>query len=145
MSNALDLLRPAKWWREVPALAGIILLVAWSLVSPKAILSIARSDKVEGFTIAVTFFAGVIVGLEFAVVVGVIISLMVFLSKSARPHLAVIVPDGDGIFRNAQVYGLPQCPQIVFARLDGPFILVQPKLWNAGFSLSGPCILRKST
>ena len=121
----------------VPALAGIILLVAWSLVSPKEILSIARSDKVEGFIIAVTFFAGIVVGLEFAVVVGVIISLMVFLSKSARPHLAVIVPDADGIFRNAQVYGLPQCPQIVFARLDGPLYFGSAESVERGFQSIG--------
>ncbi|OUS08471.1 hypothetical protein A9Q96_03235 [Rhodobacterales bacterium 52_120_T64] len=121
----------------VPALAGIIVLVAWNLMSPKEIISIARSDKVEAFIVAVTFLAGIVVGLEFAIVVGVIISLMVFLSKSARPHLAVIVPDGNGVFRNAQVYNLPQCPQIIFARLDGPLYFGSAEAVEVGFQSIG--------
>lgn len=121
----------------VPALAGIILIVAWNLISPAEIKSVFRSDRVEAFIVAITFFSGVIVGLEFAVVVGVIISLMVFLSKSARPTLAVIVPDRDGIFRNAQVYDLPQCPQIVFARLDGPLYFGSAEAVERGFQSIG--------
>jgi len=41
------------------------------------------------------------------------------LSKSSRPTLAISAPDKDGVFRNAQVYGIEQCPQAVFTRLDG--------------------------
>ena len=121
----------------VPALGGIILLVAYNLVSFSEIASIAKSDKVEAVIVGVTFFSGIFVGLEFAIVVGVMISLMIFLSKSARPHLAVIVPDKGGVFRNAQVYGLPQCPQILFARLDGPLYFGSAEAVERGFQMIG--------
>lgn len=120
-----------------PAPAGIIVLVAWNLVSPEDIIDIARSDKVEALIVAVTFLTGIVVGLEFAIVVGAIISLMVFPSKSARPHLAAIVPDADGVFRNVQVYNLPQCPQIVFARLDGPLYFGSSEAVERGFQSIG--------
>lgn len=103
----------------IPALAGIILLVAYKLISFKEIGAIIKTSRAEMAIIAATFLAGVVVKLEFAIYVGVILSLLIFLSKSARPTLAISAPDEDGVFRNAQVFGLPECPQVVFARLDG--------------------------
>lgn len=103
----------------IPALAGIILLVAYKLISFKEISSIVRTSRAEMAIILATFLSGIIVKLEFAIYVGVILSLLIFLSKSARPTVAISAPDEDGVFRNAQVFGLDECPQVVFARLDG--------------------------
>lgn len=104
----------------IPALAGIILLVAFKLVHFREIIGLFRTDRNETAIFAATFLGGVLVGLEFAIYVGVILSLLIFLNKTARPHLAISAPDADGVFHNAQVYGLAECPQAVFARLDGP-------------------------
>jgi len=68
----LLLLKPLAASIPIPALAGIILLVAYKLIS-----------------------------------------------FEERPTLAISAPDKDGIFRNAQVFGIEQCPQVVFTRLDG--------------------------
>lgn len=115
----LLLLSPLVASIPIPALAGIILLVAYKLISFKEISAIVRTSRAEMAIISATFLAGIIVKLEFAIYVGVILSLLIFLSKSARPTLAISAPDQDGVFRNAQVFGLPECPQLVFARLDG--------------------------
>ena len=103
----------------IPALAGIILLVAYKLIAFAEIWTIIRTSRAEMAIILATFAAGVMVKLEFAIYVGVILSLLIFLSKSARPTLAISAPDEDGVFRNAQVFGLNECPQAIFARLDG--------------------------
>lgn len=115
----LLLLAPLAASIPIPALAGIILLVAYKLISFSEIYSIIKTSRAEMAIIFATFMAGVIVKLEFAIYVGVILSLLIFLSKSARPTLAISAPDEDGVFRNAQVFGLKECPQLVFARLDG--------------------------
>ena len=115
----LLLLAPLAASIPIPALAGIILLVAYKLISFREIYGIVRTSNAEMAIIFATFLAGVIVKLEFAIYVGVILSLLIFLSKSARPTVAISAPDQDGVFRNAQVFGLKECPQVVFARLDG--------------------------
>ena len=115
----LPLLVPLSQWIPIPALAGIILLVAYKLIAFEEIRTIAKSSRAEIAIILATFLAGLFVKLEFAIYVGVILSLLIFLSKSARPTLAISAPDKDGVFRNAQVYGIEECPQAVFARLDG--------------------------
>ncbi len=115
----LLLLSPLAASIPIPALAGIILLVAYKLISFSEIALIVKSSKAELAIILATFLAGLFVKLEFAIYVGVILSLLIFLSKSARPTLAISAPDKDGVFRNAQVYGIDQCPQAVVTRLDG--------------------------
>ena len=110
---------PLMAYIPIPALAGIILLVAYKLISFEEISTITKSSRAELAIILATFAAGLLVKLEFAIYVGVILSLLIFLSKSSRPTLAISAPDKDGVFRNAQVYGIAECPQAVFARLDG--------------------------
>jgi SulP family sulfate permease len=104
----------------VPALAGVILYVAWKLIAFREIAQIMRVSRAERAIIVATLLAGLLVRLEFAIYVGVILSLLIFLSRTSRPTLAISAPDSDGVFRNAQVYAIPECPQIVFTRLDGP-------------------------
>ena len=115
----LLLFAPLMAYIPIPALAGIILLVAYKLISFEEIATITKSSRAELAIILATFAAGLLVKLEFAIYVGVILSLLIFLSKSARPTLAISAPDKDGVFRNAQVYGIDQCPQAVVTRLDG--------------------------
>jgi len=115
----LLLLAPLAASIPIPALAGIILLVAYKLISFEEIKTITQSSRAEMAIILATFLAGLLVKLEFAIYVGVILSLLIFLSKSSRPTLAISAPDKDGVFRNAQVFGIDQCPQAVFTRLDG--------------------------
>lgn len=101
-------------------LAGLILLVAWNLLSPSEVVRLFKTDRTEAWIVTFTFASGVFLGLEIAILVGVLISLLVFLSKSSKPNLIVIAPEKAGVFRNAQLFKLQQCPQAVFVRLDGP-------------------------
>ena len=117
----------------IPALAGIILLVAWKLIHFEEIIPILKADLNETSIFFATFFAGVLVELEFAIYVGVILSLLIFLNKSARPTLAITAPDANGTFYNAQIFGLPECPQMVFARLDGPLYFGSVEAVEKGF------------
>lgn len=113
-------LAPVAAHIPIPALAGVILYVAAKLIAVRAIANAARASRAEGVIILATVVAGLVVKLEFSIYVGVILSLLIFLSKTARPTLAISAPDGEGVFRNAQLFNLPECPQIVFTRLDGP-------------------------
>lgn len=106
----------------IPAVAAVILYVAYRLVDVAAIRHIASTSRSETIVMAVTFAAGLIVNLEFAVYGGVIVSLLIFLSRTAKPTLSVSAPDqaqAQRPFRNAELFSLPECPQATFIRLDG--------------------------
>lgn len=107
----------------VPAMAAIILYVAFKLVNLREIRHIVGSSRSETLILAATFLTGVVSELDFAILVGVLTSLGVFLNKSAHPLVAVGAPvdEGEGrVFMNAHQNGLPQCPQISMTRLEGP-------------------------
>jgi len=117
----------------IPGLAGLILLVAYKLISFKEIWEIARTSGTELTIIFATFLAGVMVELDFAIYVGVILSLMIFLSKTSRPNLVISAPDENGIFRDPNLYTLRECPQAVFIRIDGPLYFGSVESIERGF------------
>ena len=107
-----------------PAIAGLILYVSWRLIQFDEIRHILRSSRAETTVLGLTAAGGLFVSLEASIYVGVIASFAVFMWQSARPDLVVMAPttsdSGRRKFRNARLHGLPQCPQLVTIRLDGP-------------------------
>ncbi len=107
----------------VPAIAAVILYVAFRLIDIVTVRHIIATSHTETLIVAATLLAGLFVNLEFSIYVGVITSLFIFLSRTAKPALAIGAPDArlpNRPFRNAEMNTLPECPQAVFARLDGP-------------------------
>ena len=106
-----------------PAMAGIIVYVAWRLISFSEIRHILRSSRSETLILGLAFLAGIATELENALFVGVVASLMVFLNRSAHPHVAAISPiihNGRRLMRGVMFHDLKQCPQISVLRLEGP-------------------------
>jgi len=107
----------------VPAIAGVIILVALRLVSIREILHIMRGSRAEAAIVAATFLSALLISLEFSILVGVLLSLTLFLKKTAQPRLSIGAPDPSTptrIFRNAREFGLEECPQLVTLRINGP-------------------------
>jgi SulP family sulfate permease len=67
-----------------------------------------------------TFIATLLLDLEFAILLGVIVSLFLFLMETARPRIYSRVPDpqlpGRRFNTNPK---LPECPQLKIVRIDG--------------------------
>jgi SulP family sulfate permease len=116
------------------AIAGLILYVAFKLIDFTEIRNLINASRTEAGIAGLTFFVGLLANLEFAIYVGVIASLGVFLSKSANPVLAVGAPDVSGshrTIRNAEIYGLEECPATLILRLDGPLFFGSVDAVNA--------------
>ena len=107
-----------------PAMAGLIVYVAWRLIDRREIRHIVQTSRPETLILVLTLGAGLLIELDFAIYVGVIASFSVFIYESAHPSLRVSAPvetpDGRRKFRNADLHGVPECPQLVSVRLDGP-------------------------
>jgi sulfate permease, SulP family len=108
----------------LPAMAGLIVYVAWRLIDWREIRHVVTTSRPETVILGLTLIAGLILNLDFAIYVGVIASLSVFIHNSAHPSLRVsapmVAPNGRRKFRNADLHQIPECPQIVTLRLDGP-------------------------
>jgi len=120
----LFFIAPMVAYIPTPAMAGLILFVAWKLIDVKEISHIITSKSPETVILVLTLAAGLLVELDFAIYVGVIASLCVFIYDSAHPELPVTAPvttpSGDRKFRDVQAHDIDQCPQLVTFGLDGP-------------------------
>lgn len=108
----------------IPAIAGIILYVAWRLIDFSEVRHILSTSRPETLILIATLASGLFLELDFAIYIGVIASFSVFIYESSRPSLRVSAPvvteSGRRKFRNADLHAIPECPQIVTVRLDGP-------------------------
>lgn len=107
-----------------PALSGLILLVAWKLIDFKELRHIIESRSPETIILVLTLLVGLMVELDFAIYIGVIASLCVFIYESSKPQVVinapVITPDGRRKFRDVTLFRQDQCPQLVSLSLEGP-------------------------
>ena len=64
-----------------------------------------------------------LIELELALLLGVLLSFGSFVYRTAKPALQIEAPDPmlpGRIFRDAEEFGLPECPQLLVTRFDGP-------------------------
>ena len=113
-------LAPAAKYLPLPAMAGILFVVAWGLVSTHEIREIMRASRAETAVLLATFFATLTLSLEFAIYIGVLLSLMLYLNRTSRPPLEDVKPaDHDHVLGFSTDTGLPDCPQLKVVRLNG--------------------------
>jgi len=118
----LLLVAPLTAYLPIPAMAGILLLVAYNLIDWHHIHSIIHTSRAEAGILATTFFATLFLELEFAIYVGVMLSLIVYLSRTSRPKITTMAPDPSEINRpmvNTAREAVDQCPQLRIVRMDG--------------------------
>ncbi|KHK01414.1 SulP family inorganic anion transporter [Desulfovibrio sp. TomC] len=116
------LVAPATAYLPIPAMAGVIVLVAAGLVNGKAIRHILHTDRSEAGVLGATFLATLFVALEFAIYAGVMLSLLLYLRRTSHPHFITLAPNPDSAHRaltNVRRKPLAECPQLKILRLDG--------------------------
>lgn len=97
----------------IPAMAGAIMLAGYNLFDFKRIRIITRTSRSELSIILVTFFSTLFLNLTFAIYVGVILSLILYLQKTSHPILTLVdfssvepISAGDGKAANLTVLRL---------------------------------------
>jgi len=103
------------------AMAGILFIVAWGLIDIPAIKHILGSNHSERTIFFVTFLASLFLDLEFAILAGILLSLMMYLMRASRPRIVTRVPDPNSPNRKFSSGGGPlrECPQLHIMRVDG--------------------------
>ncbi len=113
---------PFTAYLPLPAMAGLILLVAYNLIDFGHIRSILNTGKRETTVMLITFFSTLFLDLEFAIYIGVIFSLVLYLRATSKPRLVELTPDPD--FHNNKLINVERkdlkiCPQVKIIRFDG--------------------------
>ena len=106
----------------LPAMAGGILLIAWNLIDVPHIVHLVRVSRHEAMVLVATVSATLLVALEFAIYIGVLLSLVLYLKRTSRPTVMEVAPRQDHprrLIRNVRRYQLEQCPQLKILRIDG--------------------------
>ena len=105
----------------IASMAAILFLVAWGLIDVASIRAIVRASRPESAVLALTFAATLLLDLEFAILVGVAFSLVVYLNRTSRPTLRSLVPDPRHATRKMAELerGLAECPQFKILRIEG--------------------------
>lgn len=103
------------------AMAAILFLVAYGLIDFHHIKQILRASRSETAIMATTFFATLFLDLETAIMLGVMLSLGIYLSRTSRPNVLARVPDPDSPRRKFVTLNrdLQSCPQLSIVRIDG--------------------------
>ncbi|RLD25144.1 MAG: sodium-independent anion transporter [Bacteroidetes bacterium] len=118
----LLLIAPLTTYLPIAAMGGIILLVAYNLIDFKSIKQIFRSSQAEATVFSVTMLSTLFLELEFAIYMGVIISLIFYLQRTSSPNIVTLAPDKDNehrAFVNIERKPLATCPQLKIIRIDG--------------------------
>ena len=102
------------------AMAGILFLVAWGLIDFHHIRRIIQASRSETAILATTFFGVLFLELEFAIFLGVMLSLALYLNRTSHPKVLSRVPDPRLPNRRFNTdSSLPECPQLKLVRVDG--------------------------
>jgi sulfate permease, SulP family len=124
----------------LPAIAALLLLVAWSLFDVPGWKKLWQQSQADFSIAAVTALATVSIRLEMAILLGTMLSLVVYLHRTSRPPMRVmgfdIPPSGEQTERPfvvvanvadstlaganaASQAALPECPQLKMIRMEG--------------------------
>jgi SulP family sulfate permease len=101
-------------------LAGALIITAYSMVDIKSMRRIWRGSRNEAVIMSVTLLATLLLPLQFAVLIGVLMSLGSYLLRTSAPRVQLVLPDDE--FRHWQARPeKPACPELAVVEVMGDF------------------------
>jgi len=100
-------------------LGATIIVAVLSLVDLRGFVRTWRYSKADGAAMVVTALVVLLIGVEPGIVGGVVLSLLLFLWRTSRPHMAIVgqVP-GTEHFRNVLRHRVAESPRVLSIRVD---------------------------
>ncbi|WP_297576803.1 SulP family inorganic anion transporter [uncultured Deefgea sp.] len=103
----------------LPLLAATIVLATLKMLSPASLRAAWRIDRRDGAAWLLTFCCVLLVGPINGIAIGVGVSLLLFILRTSKPHLAVIGRiAGSEHFRNTRFFKVEMPAHIVAIRID---------------------------
>ncbi|MBI3392948.1 MAG: SulP family inorganic anion transporter, partial [Nitrospirae bacterium] len=115
---ALLAFAPMAAYIPIPALAGLLMIVAYSMVDRQQLALAYKATRTDRRVLISTGVATLLLDLEFAVLLGVLISIVLFLRKVSAPRVMNLIPNGRMKLRELESCE-EMCPQMMIAQTEG--------------------------
>lgn len=115
---AVFILAPFTAYLPMAALAGVLVVTGFGLIDFAEIRRIWRGAREDALILVVTLLGTLFLRMEFAILVGILLSFAVYILKTSMPVVHAVVPDES--FRwLAENPAKPQCPQMGILDVHG--------------------------
>jgi SulP family sulfate permease len=117
---ALTVVLFAPLARYIPraTLAGLLLISAWRLVDRKQLIYHLRTTRMDMQTVLVTAISAVAINIEFCILIGVFLSVALYIGRAARLSMAELVITPERVIRE-RVPSDPSCSRILIYGMEG--------------------------
>jgi SulP family sulfate permease len=128
---SLLFLTPIFTYIPKAALAALVISAVLILFHPKEVFKLWKMNRHDGIVAITVFIMSLIAKPDYALLIGVLMSLMFFLWKTMHPSIVRITKDPYlNMFVDADLYEKPSCPQILHLRSDNVIYFA-----NAGYTM----------
>lgn len=111
---------PLVAYLPLAVMGAILFMVAYGLFDLHHMRNIVKTSRQETVVMLVTFCSAVFADLEFAIYAGVLLSLLLYLTRTSRPMMLDVKPDpAPDSYHFTADSGLPDCPQLKMVRVNG--------------------------
>ena len=124
IATTLLFFTPLFYYLPKAVLAAIIMTAVFGLVDIKEVRHLWKVKRPDLALLAITFVATLGIGIEEGILAGVAASLIYFVVRTTRPHVAVLgeLPGERGVYRNVKRYPeARQVPGVLMVRVDAQF------------------------
>ncbi len=96
---AVVILAPLSKFVPKAALAALLLLTAARLIDPKRLLYTVRASREDAIVLTATIVSALAFGLDAAILVGIALSMVLYVWRTARLKVVELIVDADGSLR----------------------------------------------
>lgn len=113
---------PLLYYLPQSVLAAVIMMAVIGLINVAGFIHSMKAKWYDGVISIISFICTLAFAphLDKGIMVGVVLSLCVFLYNSMRPRVASLSRHEDEALRDSTAFGLKQCKYIDMVRFDGP-------------------------
>jgi len=117
---ALAVLALAPLTKYIPkaALAGLLMITAARLINLKRLRYTFRGSAFDASLVLITTFTALFIGIEYSILTGVALSVLLFVPRAAKLKAAELVISKEGIVRE-RLSSDPPCTSIILFDLEG--------------------------
>ena len=109
---------PVGKYMPVSAIAAALIVTAYNMLDRSEIRRILRGAPGDAIIMVVTFLGTLFLNLDFAVLVRILLSFVLYVMRTSAPRVQVVVPDAD--FRHFLYQpDAPVCPQLGTVEIQG--------------------------
>jgi len=117
---ALVVLVLAPFARFIPkaALAGLLMVTAARLVDWKRLGYAIRASRYDAYLVSITCFSSIFISVEFSILIGVAVSILLFVPRASRLRGSELVVTRERVVRE-RVPDDPPCKDVIIYDLEG--------------------------